>query len=635
MTFAETCTKMTRRLGFLLGACVLAASCAAGRQKAEGEAAASEKPAASPSLAEMLASAARSDVSYYLTMRDGVKVAISLYFPDGKPPAQPATTLLIMTRYGRAGVAAFGEGGAYQHLRAQGYVIAALDTRGSTASFGPREAEFSPAEVEDMDEVVAHLASRPWSDGNVIATGVSYMADTADLATSRPAPALKGAVIREVDFDIYSHLITPGGVANDWMMEGWAADTYRRDVGQSVDPTEGKDCIARVEDCPALWPRLQPVDADADFSIVRQALAGRKRWTAEDYTVLDYRDDAPASGLSLFGLSPAARLADIRAQAKPAQVWGTWVDGGTAEAALARYRSAPDTPMEIWITGNNHGNGVFADPFFPDDKTPRPAPEAQLATMQGFFDRAVRGIPVERMINYYVLGADEFRTTKVWPPTGMERRTFYLDAGGLADEAPTEAMVDRYDVDFSATTGEATRWSTQFGTAPDYPDRADADRKLIVYDSAPFSSDMEIAGNPVVTLYVATQTADPAFHVYLEDVSPEGRVTYITEGLFRAIHRKKSDLAALPYDQGEMRHTFRRADGLPVKPGEMMEVEFALFPVAAKISAGHRLRLAVAGADAGIFRRYSEGKPEVFCIQTGAANASNVAIDIRGWRAEE
>ncbi|PNA07058.1 hydrolase, partial [Pseudomonas sp. GW456-11-11-14-LB1] len=58
--------------------------------------------------------------------------------------------------------------------------------------------------------------------------------------------------------------------------------------------------------------------------------------------------------------------------------------------------------------------------------------------------------------------------------------------------------VDSYDVDFTATTGKSTRWSTQFGAPPAYADRREADKKLLVYDAAPVERDMELAGYPIV-----------------------------------------------------------------------------------------------------------------------------------------
>lgn len=198
-----------------------------------------------------------SDQSYYLPMRDGVRIAVSLWFPDGKPPTGKAPVLLIQTRYGRTGVYNYNEDGRYDDFRRAGYVVAVVDTRGSTASFGPRNVEIGPDEVRDMDELIRHFQTRPWSNGQVIAAGLSYMADTADIATASPA-RLTGSIVRESDFDAYLDLFYPGGVANDFMMDAWGGDTLLRDLGRSVDPKLGYDCELRVQDCPSSIPACSP-----------------------------------------------------------------------------------------------------------------------------------------------------------------------------------------------------------------------------------------------------------------------------------------------------------------------------------------------------------------------------------------
>ena len=46
-----------------------------------------------------------------------------------------------------------------------------------------------------------------------------------------------------------------------------------------------------------------------------------------------------------------------------------------------------------------------------------------------------------------------------------------------------------------------------------------------------------MTGHPVVTLHFACSEKDCAFFVYLSDVTPDGRSIYVTEGVFRALHR--------------------------------------------------------------------------------------------------
>jgi predicted acyl esterase len=60
-----------------------------------------------------------------------------------------------------------------------------------------------------------------------------------------------------------------------------------------------------------------------------------------------------------------------------------------------------------------------------------------------------------------------------------------------------------------------------------YPDRSGEDRKLLVYTGAPLATNVEILGSPVVVLEVASTATDGTFFAYLEDVAPDGHVTYL------------------------------------------------------------------------------------------------------------
>lgn len=575
-----------------------------------------------------------SDQSYYLTMRDGVRLAVSLYFPDGVAPAKPAPVMFAQTRYGRAKGVGPGPGAQRDFWLKAGYVIAIVDTRGSTASFGSRPVDIGPDEVRDADEIVAHLASRPWSNGKVISWGFSYLADTADFATSRPAPGLVAGVPRETDFDAYLGLFFPGGVANDAFLNGWSEGARQDDLGR--DPDAQLDCLARVADCAKMFPTLQPVDGDEDYKLLRQALAQRgKHWGPEDYAGVVFRDEPGRNGYTMFASSPASALADIRRERKPVQYWGSWMDAGTAEAALARFRSAPEAPAEVWITAHDHGQRKNSDPFDLARSAPLPSVDEQLKSQADFQSRVLKGARIERTINYYVLGAGVMRQTHVWPPadTAMVRLHLAADAS-LTPAASAAEGADRYEVDFTATTGKTTRWTAQGGPAAAYADRREADAKLLVYTGSAMTEDMELVGNPVVDLWLASSSSDPAIFVYVEDVAPDGRVTYLTEGELRALHRKLADPKSLPYDQGLAPHSFRRADALPVVPDKMMQVKFSLLPTAALIRKGHRLRVAIAGADSSMFRRYPETGPETFVVGRGGDYGSSIDLPMRSWKAE-
>lgn len=576
-----------------------------------------------------------SDLSYYLPMPDGVRLAVSVWFPHGQTPTQRVPVLLIQTRYGRAGVFNYGEHGQYRKFVDAGFAVAVVDTRGTTSSFGSRAVEIGPREVADMDTLIRHFKTQPWSSGEVVATGVSYMADTADIASASPA-GLTASVVRESDFDAYLDLFNPGGVSNDGMMNVWGGDTLPRDYGRSSDPKDALDCGTRAADCAKLWPRLQPVDGDPAYKLLRTAIASRKQhWQPEDYREVEFRDDKARNGYTVLSSSPAAYIKALNRQRTPAQYWGSWMDAGTADAALSRYRSMPDTSMEVWITAHNHTNDRLTDPFFPNDAAPVPSFEDQLSSMLAFIARARAHGPRARVVHYYVLGARTFESTETWPPAGTQsvEWRFGPDGALVSAAAATTAGSDRYAADFSATTGDATRWSTQLGTPAAYPDRRAQDAKLLTYTSPPFERDTEMVGTAATKLYVATQTADPAFFAYLEDVAPDGRSTYLTEGIFRAVNRKAASSAQLPYATSSPAKSYLRRDAQPMIPGVVAEIAFPFFPVAALIREGHRLRISLGGADASVFRRYSNGKADTWNIERTQEHPSSVTVNVRSWPA--
>src|SRR5204863_10215936 len=101
-------------------------------------------------------------------MRDGVRLAVSLYFPNRALPAKPEPVLLVQTRYGRPVGRRSGQPRSLDPWLAAGYVVASVDVRGSTSSFGARTSELGPGEQRDMEEIIQHLAGAAWSSGKVV-----------------------------------------------------------------------------------------------------------------------------------------------------------------------------------------------------------------------------------------------------------------------------------------------------------------------------------------------------------------------------------------------------------------------------------------------------------------------------------
>jgi hypothetical protein len=570
-----------------------------------------------------------------LTMRDETLLAADVWVPPDLEAGEQLPAIMITTRYWRA----HDMGPIYRLLvgidqarvpniemadqwNDAGYVLVLVDARGSGASSGQRPVEWSDAEVADLGEVTEWITSQPWSDGTVGAVGISYSGNTAELSAIPSHPALRAVAPLYSDFDPQFFLTMPGGVYNRGFVEAWNAANQALDAHDicALEEVDGLGCW---------WlklavPGVKPVDADTDGGFLRDAVAGHQTLDlAGALEAMSYRDDTLPDGVSIGDVSPYGRLEAIEAAGVPMLVRAGWLDAATADGALSRYLSS-DMAQELVIGAWNHGGEDDVDPFQPRWTFPDPTFDQQFADLAAFFDRYLGGAATSeptKSIRYYTMNEGRWRTTPTWPPPEMETRRWYLGADqSLTHSSPGAAGQDDYAVDASASSGDTTRWFTNLtGGDVYYPDRAEEDARLLTYTSAPLEGALRITGTPVVSLHISSTQPDGALHVYLEDVAPDGRVTYLTEGILRLIHRVSDD-ADLPYEHPGPPRTFRRADAEPLTPGEVVRVELPLYATSVRLEAGHRLRIAIAGHDASSFSRYPEdGAPALTVVYSPAS----------------
>jgi len=543
-----------------------------------------------------------------LTARDGTKIAIDVWLPTGSAAGERLPALMKGTPYWRAPeeeVAILNE---------RGYAVVGIDARGTGASFGSIQIMFGDAEVSDYGVVADWIIRQPWSNGNVGAYGFSYRGITAANVASLSNPEIK-AVAPMFDLTDLYLLAYPGGAFESYLLEAWSAQTRSLNGGKL--PCQGDPECVRMD------PGPKPVDSDADRKLLHEALAEH----AANYDVHECVRAAPArddvicaSGKSLSDVSVLARKAKIQARGLPMFVLTGWLDESSPAQALFRYRTFSN-PQELIIGPFTHGGFHTDDPFSPEkpvDMTYR----KQTELMADFFDRYLKGSagrPLEKTIRYYVNGAGIWRTSSIWPPATTSVRRWYLGASNtLTTSAPPDSIaVDRYRVDFSAGTGALSGYRGQVDLSKtDYGNRAGADSRLLVYTSEPLEKDMEITGDPIAHVRLASSTTDGLLIVYLEDIAPDNRVTYITQGVLRLAFRKVAESDASAYSADPL-HTYRRADMSPMKPGRFENVLVGLSPIAALVQKHHRLRIAIAGADNGNLERLPAEGDAILSIAGG------------------
>jgi putative CocE/NonD family hydrolase len=313
----------------------------------------------------------------------------------------------------------------------------------------------------------------------------------------------------------------------------------------------------------------------------------------------------------------------------PARVSASWVDGATAQGALARFNALPNVPMELSIGATTHLGGLHADPFTREAFTvTRPNAHDQFVADTEFVMRVLDGEPIGRSIRYYVLGADTWKTSAQWPPAGVKASTLHFSRTRLLEHAHGRTRELSYTVDPTTSSGQLNRWASQSNAPIYYGDRRLAPGRRLSFDADAVHTDMELAGAAELCLAFRSDQTDGLVIAYLEDVAPNGRVTYLTEGQLRLLHRKTAS-GGCDSAPGTER-SFSRADGAPVTPGELMHVEIALLPIAARIRKGHRLRISLAGADAGNFAMLTE-TPATWSVAYGGRNGSTLSLPLRRW----
>ncbi len=547
--------------------------------------------------------------SVYVPMNDGVRLAVDINLPKGLPAGATRPTILVSTRYWRA---AEGQpaGPNERFFLARGYAYVYADVRGTGASFGQWYYPWAPQEVQDIAELVTWIAKQPWSDGQVGSIGTSYTGNTAQLVAAANHPGVKAVVPRFMDFDAYADLTYPGGVTNQMLLRDWGTMVYAMDMNKVPDAPMG----------------VRRVDADTDGKLLAGAVADHQKnpplHLAMDSAIV-YRDDVVKQfGGATNDMSGTYRYRDpVERSRVPIFGWAGWLDAGTSQGVLNRFLNWSN-PQIVVIGPWSHGGGFHTSPFFPADRPTEPSSLRQTEQATCFFDQHMKGKPnqmAEKAIIYYTLGEDTWKKTTTWPVAGTTARRFYLAGDkGLAAAKPTGGA-DQYQVDFDVSTGTRNRWYTQLGGGDVvYPDRAAQDARMLAYTSPPLDRDLEVTGHPVVTLEVASTAPDGNVFVYLEDVSPEGVSTYVTEGMLRTLHRKVSTGKA-PYRTLYPYRSFERKDGQPMIPGQPATLTFQLIPTSVLFKAGHRIRIAVAGADKETFQRLPSSGNVTLTVRHGGS----------------
>ena len=529
--------------------------------------------------------------SFYVPMRDGTKLAVLVARParDGKPVDGRFPVIwhhsLSATQQAGDGVGPRKAGfGSMPLLTDYGYVVVQVARRGNGQSFGTMRGYHDRNEAHDAYELIEWLARQPWSDGKIGQYGCSNTGDAAAHAMTVNAPHLAAVFAGCFSWNKYDAM-RRGGIFAQW--------------GTGPTRTVEQDMT------------IPPVDTDPGKVELRKAAEEHQRGVPlfELWKSLPYRDSFARSVQSTFWAegSASSYAPQIRQGGVPLYVVGGWRDELRDQGLIARM-NIPGARILIgdWLHCQNDGFALSEE-------------------AHRFFDRHLKGVDTgidrEDPVHYYVVGANEWRSTPVWPLPQARPVAFSFTPKGLVEGTFKGAGLNRsFAVNYAVTCVDAGSGPTM---QPCHLPGNGAS-----FAGKPLAAPVEYIGHGIADVWIAADTPDANLFLYVEDVAPDGTVHPITEGRLKASLRKLNEAPwALP---GIPWHRAFAEDAQPLKPGEPVRMQFDIMPTSWVFHKGHRIQFTLTGSDWRERARDPQSQPAQIALISDRGHPSSVSLPLVG-----
>jgi uncharacterized protein len=518
-------------------------------------------------------------------MRDGTVLHADIYRPR---TADAVPVILMRTQYGKSDAQA---GSRYQPpdwFASHCYLVVIQDVRG-TGTSGGTFSEFTH-DMEDGYDSVEWAADLPGSNGKVGMYGSSYVGATQWLAAVKAPPHLVTIVPANTASDYYDGWTYEGGEFRLAFVQPWAmglataAAENRNDQAAaaqlraaSADPTRWID-FRPFNALPPMQPQ-NPAVAPWYFDWIRHSARDdfwrqfsiRDRYPSVKVPVLHFEGwyDAFLAGGSENFAGMVAHGGTQLARDNQRLVIGPWdhVDWGRPDSNPAPLLK------DVGAVGDSPINDL----------------------MLAWFDHFLKGQPNDvagkPRVDYFVMGANSWKSATRWPLPQTKWTTFYLSGAGginqrkgeLVPTAPGAQPPDTYTYDpaFPAPSlGGHSCCGAQSGPQGPYDQLPVEQRSdVLVYSSAPLEHDTEVTGPVSVDLWAQSTATDTDFTAKLTAVKPDGAVVNLNNGIVRTPFRDSL------------------SDPTPTTPGRPYELQIHVWPTSYEFRTGDRVRLEISSSD--------------------------------------
>ena len=474
----------------------------------------------------------------WIPMKDGVRLAATLYMPDGAKAKEKFPALLEYLPYRKDDGTAAGDYPKHAYFARRGYVGVRVDIRGFGASEGvPPEREYSEQEQVDGEQVIAWLARQPWCNGNVGMFGISWGGFTAMQMAMRHPPALKAIVALHATAELFHddvHYIDGMAHVDEFelnmdMAEGW--------VGASDYSLDEKALGPRFDSPP--WSLLY-LKHQHDGPFWRDRVRPLSEITTPSFLIGGLQDGYRDNVVDMLMKSKAP----IKAIVGP---WNHSFPNEPDFGPKIEWRDQAVRWFDYWL--KERDTGVKDDPRL-------------VVYMQHWHppDPTLQEVP------------GEWRREDVWPPKDATATTLFLQDNHTLDASFAPAAT--HQLKYIPTIGvEAGFWWGELLSDP-----RPVDAFSLVYDSAPLEHEMAILGRPHARLQASATAPLANWFARLSDVAPDGTVTQITGAGLNGAQR---DSMTEPRE---------------LEPGKIYPLDIEMHLTSWVFPKGHRIRVAISNA---------------------------------------
>lgn len=528
-----------------------------------------------------------------IRMSDGVVLRADVMRPAdaaGKAIDTKLPVLVTITAYNKTVLASGGGGLAGadpKYLVKRGYVNVTVDARGTGSSRG-RWSAFGARENKDSGEIMTWAHSQPWSDGSTGMTGPSYMGISQLWAASAKPAGLKVIFPQVPGADVYRDVVASGGQLDVGFIPSWLGLVTA--TGLIPPAYAASDPLSAIG---MLVDRILTAGAFTSPLLVNAALGGSAAYDGPFYAerslinVID-QVNVPTFFIGgehdLFQRGTPLLFENLRKRGVPTKmIIGPWdhLEGSAGKK----------------IADAGYGSLV----------------ELQLR----WFDHWLKGTPDSSLdgdipnLSYFNQGPDTWSTSTDWIKD--QRATSFRLSGSATNARPAglttgSAQDGTSNVLPIPVAGLCTRSVNQWTAGipnqvnpanPCLKDNSYNDKLGVVFETAPVTAPIKIQGPINARLFLSSTSGDGMASVAVEDVAPDGKVSRLTGG-WQVISHRKLDASRTRTLDGKIiqpYHPFTKAEQKKLASGEVAPVDVEVFPTAATIQPGHKLRLAVQAFD--------------------------------------